>query len=66
MQYWGHWIKKLDALHQCIAKQMGDMLNEKHMVSEWMTSGRTILCLKESAKGNATDNFWPISCLLLY
>ena len=59
----GYSIKELDALHECIAKQMDDMLNEKHMVPDWMTIGRTIFCLKDSAKGNAADNFWPISCL---
>ena len=41
------------------------MLNEKHMVPDWMTLGKTILCLKDSAKGNAADNFRPISCLPL-
>ena len=61
----GYWIKKLDALQECLAKQMDDMLNEKHMVPDWMTLGRTILCLKDSAKGNAADNFWSISCLPL-
>ena len=61
----GYWIKKLDASHECIAKQMDDILNEKHMVPDWMTLGRTILFLKDSAKGNATDNFRPISCLPL-
>ena len=61
----GYWIKKLDALHECIVKQMDDMLNEKHMVPDWMRLGRTILCLEGFAKGNAADNFRPISCLLL-
>ena len=59
----GHWIKRLDALHECTAKQMDDMLNEKRMVPDWMTLGRTILCLKDSTKGNVVDNFRPISSL---
>ena len=61
----GYWIKKLDDLHECIAKQMDYMLNEKHMVPEWMTLGRTIPNLKNSANSNAADNFRPISCLPL-
>ena len=32
---------------------------------EWQTFGRTILCLKDQGKGNAVDNFRPISCLPL-
>ena len=30
-----------------------------------MTSRRTVLCLKDPKKGNAVDNFRPISCLPL-
>ena len=44
---------------------MDDMLNEKQMVPDWITLGRTILCSKNSAKGNAADNYRPISCLPL-
>ena len=61
----GYWIKNLDALHTCIAQQMDDMLNEKQMVPVWMTLGRTILCLKDCAKGKAANDFRPISCLAL-
>lgn len=29
----------------------------------WMTRGRTVLILKDPAKGNAASNFRPITCL---
>ena len=35
------------------------------MIPDWMTLGRTVLYLKDSAKGNAADNFRAISCLSL-
>ena len=35
------------------------------MIPEWLTKGRTVLCLKDIAKGNAVDNYRPISCLPL-
>ena len=41
------------------------MLNKKHMIPDWMTRGTAILCLKDSAKRNAADNFRPVSCLPL-
>ena len=28
-----------------------------------MTSGRTVLCVKDPTKGNVADNFRPITCL---
>ena len=32
---------------------------------DWLTHGRTILCQKDRTKGNAVDNYRPISCLPL-
>ena len=32
---------------------------------QWMTCSRTVLCLKDQSRGNAADNFRPISCLPL-
>lgn len=48
-----------------IAEQLNDLLNGKEEVPEWLTLGRTILCLKDPSKANAVDNFRPISCLPL-
>ena len=59
----GYWIKKLTALHDRIASQMNDMINNGVAVPKWMTYGKTYLCQKDQSKGNAVDNYRPISCL---
>ena len=59
----GYWIKKLTALHDRIASQMNDMINNGVAVPNWMTYGKTYLCQKDQSKGNAVDNYRPISCL---
>ena len=61
----GYWIKKLTSLHERIAEQTNDMINNGVQIPEWMTSGRTVLCQKDPKKGNAVDNYRPISCLPL-
>ena len=59
----GFWLKKLPAYHQTIAEQLEKIVNGEEESPGWMTSGRTVLCIKDSKKGNAADNFRPISCL---
>ena len=59
----GYWIKTLTALHDRIASQMNDMINNGVAVPNWMTYGKTYLCQKDQSKGNAVDNYRPISCL---
>ena len=54
----------VQGLHGRIAEQLNNTLNKEEL-PEWLTFGRTILCLKDHSKGNAVDNFRPISCLLL-
>ena len=61
----GYWIKKRTSLHGRIACQMDDMINNRIPVPSWMTQGRTVLCQKDHSKGNAVDNYRPISCLPL-
>ena len=61
----GYWIKKLTSLHDRIASQMDDMINNRIPVPSWMTSGRTVLCQKDHSKRNAVENYRPISCLPL-
>ena len=59
----GFWLKKLPAYHQTIAEQLEKIVNGEEDSPGWMISGRTVLCIKDSNKGNAADNFRPISCL---
>ena len=61
----GLWLKKLRGLHGRIAEQLNNILNKEEELPDWLTFGRTILCLKDHSKGNAVDNFRPISCLPL-
>ena len=59
----GFWLKKLTSLHERIAEQLSLIVNRDASLPHWLTLGRTILCLKDPKKGNAVDNFRPISCL---
>ena len=61
----GYWLKILTALHECIAKQMDDIISNRENIPEWMTLGKTVLYQKDSSKGNAVDNYRLISCLPL-
>ena len=60
----GFWIKNLLGIHSRIAEQLNEVIRTG-VVPTWMTTGRTILCIKDSSKGNAADNYRPISCLPL-
>ena len=60
----GYWIKNFKSLHDIIANQLDGCLQE-NTVPEWMTTGKTLLCVKEVEKGNLVSNFRPITCLPL-
>nr|XP_027229447.1 uncharacterized protein LOC113821177 [Penaeus vannamei] len=60
----GYWIKNLTNLHGKIAIQVDKCLQE-NSVPLWMVTGKTVLCVKDLAKGSAVDNFRPITCLPL-
>ena len=59
----GFWIKNVTALHKSIASQFDKLLNGDAQLPQWLTCGKTVLCLKDPAKGNAVENFRPITCL---
>ena len=61
----GFWIKKLTSLHERIASQLNDLIINEKVIPSWMTTGKTVLCQKDPTKGNAVDNYRPISCLPL-
>ena len=61
----GYWLKILTALHECIAKQMDDIISNRENIPEWMALGKTVLYQKDSSKENAVDNYRLISCLPL-
>ena len=55
----GYWLKKLTALHKCIAKQMDTIISNREDIPKWMTSGKTVLSQKDPSKENAVDNYRP-------
>ena len=59
----GYWIKRITSCHQRIAEQLDEILNDRAEVPQWMTCSRTVLCLKDQSRGNAVDNFRPMSRL---
>ena len=61
----GFWLKKLTSPHERIAEQLSLIVNGDVRMLRWLTLGRTILCLKDPIKGNAVDNYQPISCILM-
>ena len=58
----GYWIKNLNNLHGNIGLQLDRCLQE-NKVPSWMVTGKTLLCVKKLEKGNAVENFRPITCL---
>ena len=61
----GYWLKNLTELHKRVADQLNELLNDKNEIPNWMNTGRTILCQKDRGRGNAVDNYRPITCLPL-
>ena len=59
----GYWLKKLTALHEQIAKQMDNIISNREDIPKWVTLAQMVLCQKDPSKGNAVDNYRPISCL---
>ena len=61
----GFWIKRLSSLHNQIADQLNRIVSGEVDLPEWMTCGRTYLCVKDPKKGAMVENFRPITCLPL-
>ena len=61
----GYWIKNPSNLHERIAIQMNKILMGEDSPPAWATYGRTVLCQKDPRKGNAVENYRPITCLPL-
>ena len=59
----GYCLKKLTALYECIAKRMDNTISSPEDIPKWMTLSKTLLCQKDPSKGNAADNYRPMSCL---
>ena len=53
----GYWLKNFMELHKRMADQFNGLLNNRVEIPEWMTTGKTVLCLKDPSKGSAVDNY---------
>ena len=58
----GFWFKHLSSLHTTICNQLNECLTN-NSIPEWLTTGRTVLLMKDPAKGNEVGNYRPIACL---
>lgn len=58
----GYWLKHLRSTHARLAHQMNKFL-ETGKGEDWLTTGRTILLMKDKAKGPIPSNYRPITCL---
>ena len=56
----GYRIKYLTPLHEQIVAQLNTILSTA-CVPQWMTMERTVLSMNDPGKGNAADNYRPIS-----
>ena len=61
----GYWLKKLTSLHDRIADQMSELVNNRVPLPVSMITGRTVLFQKDPQKGNVVEHYRPISCLPL-
>ena len=61
----GYWIKNLSNLHGRIAVQMNKILMGDDSLPAWRTLKCTVLYQKDPRKGNAVENYCPITRLLI-
>ncbi|XP_067940472.1 uncharacterized protein [Watersipora subatra] len=58
----GYWVKNFTALHTRIVNQMNEII-KRGTPTSWMTTGRTLLILKDASTGNIPSHNRPITCL---
>ena len=61
----GYWIKNLSYLHERIAVQTNKIVMRDDSLPPWMTHSLTVLCQKDPRKGNAVENYPPVTFLPL-
>ena len=60
----GFWLKRLTSQHQRLTEELNENIQSLSIPS-WLVKGKTVLILKDPAKGNAVGNYRPIACLNL-
>ena len=58
----GYWIKRFTSCYERIALQLQLCLEIKE-VPDWLSTGKTVLIIKDKEKGNDVTNYRPITCL---
>ena len=58
------WIKMLVSMQERITFHLQSCIT-RGKVSDWVTTGGTVLLLKDKSKGNEMSNYRPITCLQL-
>ena len=58
----GFWIKHLTSLHSKIAQQLNRLL-QTATIEEWLSTGKTILLMKNKMAGAIPSNYRPITWL---
>ena len=56
-------MKHLTSCHERIARQLNEIMKGVSDIPQWLTYGRTVMCINDMKRGNVADNFRPISCL---
>ena len=57
-----YWLKHLDSMHERMATQMNSFIQSGEG-EEWLSTGKTILLMKDPNKGLIPGNYRPITCL---
>ena len=60
----GYWFKSIKAVRTVLAALLNEAFQSGN-VSEWLTSEKTVLIVKDKDKGNEVTNFRRITCLPL-
>ena len=58
----GYWLKFIKAVRPVLAALLNETLQSGN-VPEGLTSGKTLLIVKDKDKGNEVTNFRPVTCL---
>jgi len=60
-QVQGYWLKRLTSLHERLAQQLQNILDDPNCMPSWLTTGRTVLIQKDQMQGNKPSNYRPIT-----
>ena len=59
----GYWIKNLSNLREQIAVQINNIKIRNDILPAWIAHGRAVFCQRGPRKGNAVEDYCPITFL---